>query len=764
MKKLLLILVLTIPFIGFGQSWEKTFALSWNNHGSSVQQTIDGGYIILGYTYIQGSTTTNSHYDVYLIKTDVNGIEQWHQTFNDTTNGGNGSDHAYSVQQTTDGGYIITGRVQHSSGWGPSGYSDVFLIKTDVNGIEQWNKNFGVTDHSSGQFVQQTIDGGYIICGQYGNNASTIPYQVYLIKTDVNGIEQWNQTFGGIDYENAWSCQQTIDGGYIICGGTGSNIGSDDVYLIKTDGYGIEQWNQTFGGTGSEDGFSVQQTTDGGYIITARTVSFGNGGTDVYLIKTDGYGIEQWTKTFGGTGEDYGRSVQQTTDGGYIIAGITNSFGNGNSDVYLIKTDGSGNELWSQTFGGTGNEYAVSVKQTTDGGYIICGDQNNLVYVIKTDSNGCVHTFSSQISTDCDTYSWNGQAYTSSGVYTFASTNSNGCDSTATLNLTINPSTTSTSNVTECDSYTWNGQTYTSTGVYTFVSTNSNGCDSTATLNLTINPSSISSVSVTECDTYIWNGTNYNATGTYSYQTTNLSGCDSTAILNLTINNSTTNTYIDTVCDSYIWSVNGVSYISSIIDTVIGVNSAGCTETNILNLTINNAFTSSILGNTQVSYLSTETYNVAQNIGSIFNWYLDNGGIIINGQTTNSIEVQWGGTSGTYELYVIETDIDGCIGDTIFYSVNVSNTTNVEDLNIDKLTIYPNPSKDVFNVEFTSLVSHDLEVRIINSIGEIVYIDNVNNHIGEYSTSISLEKYSKAIYFLEIQTDNGIVNKKLILQ
>ena len=108
--------------------------------------------------------------------------------------------------------------------------------------------------------------------------------------------------------------------------------------------------------------------------------------------------------------------------------------------------------------------------------------------------------------------------------------------------------------------------------------------------------------------------------------------------------------------------------------------------------------------------------------------------------------------------------MNGCVGDTIFLSVNVSNSTNIEELNIDKLTLYPNPSQDVFNIEFTSLVRQDLELRIINSIGEIVYIDNLNNHIGQYNNSISLAKYSKAIYFLEIQTDDGIVNKKLILQ
>jgi hypothetical protein len=650
----------------------------------------------------------------------------------------------------------------------------LILLCVPLIGLGQgWEQIFGFGQiggyHNS---VQQTSDGGYIITGTTGDICFM---DIYLIKTDGNGDSLWIKTFGGIGDQEGNSVQQTTDGGYIITGTTYSfGNGGSDVYLIKTDGNGIEQWSQTFGGTDDERGHSVQQTTDGGYIITGQTQSFGNGNYDVYLIKTDGSGIEQWSQTFGGTDDDSGYSVQQTTDGGYIITGFTSilwgGIANGGRDVYLIKTDGYGVEQWSQTFGGTGWAFGSSVQQTTDGAYIISGEIEGgsalgfQLYLIKTDSNGCVHTFSSQISTDCDTYSWNGTSYTSSGSYTYLTTDSNGCHSTATLNLTINPSSTSSDSVTECDTYIWNGTSYTSSGSYTYLTANSNGCDSTATLNLTINPSSTSSVSVTECDTYIWNGTSYTTSGTYSYQTTNSLGCDSTVILNLTINNSTTNSYIDTVCDSYIWSVNGVSYISSIIDTVIGVNASGCTETDILNLIINNASSSSILGNTQVSYLSTETYNVAQNIGSIFNWYLDNGGIIINGQTTNSIEVQWGGTSGTYELYVIETDIDGCIGDTIFYSVNVSNTTNVEDLNIDKLTIFPNPSKDVFNLEFISLVRQDLELRIINSIGEIVYIDNISNHIGKYSNSISLEKYSKAIYFLEIQTDDGIVNKKLILQ
>lgn len=338
MQKIKFILLFTIPFIGFGQGFEKTFGGANFDLGYSVQPTSDGGYIITGSTESYG----NGDADVYLVKTDANGDSLWTKTF-----GGASQDYGSSLQLTSDGGYIIAGRTEYSNG-----DKDVYLIKTDANGDTLWTKTYGGTSLDFGLFVQQTTDGGFIITGateSFGNGGR----DVYLAKTDANGIEQWAQSFGGSVFDLGNCVQQTTDGGYIIVGGTNSfGNGDRDAYLIKTDGNGVEQWNQTFGGVEFDVGNSVKQTSDGGYIITGRTASFGAGNKDVYLIKTDGSGTEQWYKTFGGPSFDLGTAVQQTPDGGYVICGGTDSFGAGARDAYLIKTDSNGTELWNETLGG----------------------------------------------------------------------------------------------------------------------------------------------------------------------------------------------------------------------------------------------------------------------------------------------------------------------------------------------------------------------------------------------------------------------------
>ena len=307
--------------------WEKTFGGSGWDYGNSVQQTTDGGFIIAGGTEPFGAGSR----DVYLIKTDPNGNLQWQKTF-----GGSDSDSGSSVQQTTDGGFIIAGGTRSFG----AGGDDVYLIKTDPNGNLQWQKTFGGSYWDEGHSVQQTADGGYIIAGYYTYSFGEKFYSdVYLIKTDPNGNLQWEKTFDGSDWDEGHSVQQTADGGYIVAGfyryffDDGSY---SDVYLIKTDPNGNLQWEKTFGGISYDKGYSVQQTTDCGFIITGFTNSFGAGSSDVYLIKTNSDGNSVWQRTFGGIGYDEGHSVQQTADGGYIIAGDTSA---GGGDVYLIKLE-----------------------------------------------------------------------------------------------------------------------------------------------------------------------------------------------------------------------------------------------------------------------------------------------------------------------------------------------------------------------------------------------------------------------------------------
>ena len=396
MKKLYLLLpILFLIYWGCEEPEEKdesitfvkTIGGSSYDYGSSVQQTTDGGYIITGSTYDGGSNTG----DIWLIKTDSNGDSLWTQTF-----GGLEHENSYSVQQTTDGGYIITGSTRSFG----NGSNDVWLIKTDSQGNEEWNQTFGGSDSDVSISLQQTSDGGYIITGgtnSYGNGNG----DVWLIKTDPQGNEEWNQTFGSNDnQDNSFSVQQTEDGGYVITGFTRVfGNGFYDIWLIKTDSNGDSLWTNTFGGSDWEWGKSVQQTEDGGYVITGFTGSFGNGLFDVWLIKTDTNGNEEWNQTFGGSGDDLGHSVQQTEDGGYIVTGHTNSYGNGEDDVWLIKTDSEGNEEWNQTFGGSYTDRGYSVQQTTDGGYIVTGHTNSYgngdedVWLIKTDSEGNTVSF-----------------------------------------------------------------------------------------------------------------------------------------------------------------------------------------------------------------------------------------------------------------------------------------------------------------------------------------------------------------------------------
>jgi len=301
--------------------WTKTFGdIKWDL-GNDLQQTSDEGYIITGYTdsFVQGGAFVPR---VCLIKTDSLGDSLWAKTF--VGKRGN------SVQQTSDGGYII-------AGVGGGGWGGILLIKTDDSGNKVWSKILGGKYDDVGYSVQQTFDGGYIVTGYTVDGAQDPEWawsDIWLFKTDESGDALWTKTFGGEYSEDfGFSVQQTSDGGYIVTGFTYT----DNICLIKTDESGDALWTKAFGGSGRSWGYSVQQTSDGGYIVTGFTESYGAGDSDIWLIKTDVSGDTLWTKTFGGKYDDQGYSVKQTFDGGYIVTGFTESYGAGKADIWLIR-------------------------------------------------------------------------------------------------------------------------------------------------------------------------------------------------------------------------------------------------------------------------------------------------------------------------------------------------------------------------------------------------------------------------------------------
>jgi hypothetical protein len=322
------------------------------------QKTSDGGYVGCGYSGTSGNA--------FLMKLDSIGDTLWTKYF-----GGAQGDYGLSVFETADGGYAVSGYTYSFGG----GNSDAYLIKTDNNGTFQWSKSYGGLYAEDFTTVKQTADGGYILLGSSASFGSgPTDFDLYLVKTDMNGDTLWTKKIGGANADNGLCLELTNDSGFIITGYTNSiGIGQDDIFLLKTNSLGNVLWTKTYGGAESDVANDVQQTSDGGYILTGKTHSFGafsNDG-DVYLIKTDAAGDTLWSKTFGGSGTDIGYSVKQTTDGGYAVCGWTYSFGAGAIDVYLLKTDSQGNLLWSNTLGGGSFDYGYSLVETNDNGYFI---------------------------------------------------------------------------------------------------------------------------------------------------------------------------------------------------------------------------------------------------------------------------------------------------------------------------------------------------------------------------------------------------------
>ena len=358
-----------------------------DDEGKHVIQTSDGGYLLAANT--DRSFTGFGGTDVLLLKLTPEGDTSWSALIGDTAD-----QTVMAVQQTTDGGYIFAGQT-----WaGGMNDGDSWLVKTDAFGNVSWQKQYADTIEDGLHDVKQTSDGGYIAVGQVNDTDSTFAENYYVIKTNSTGDTTWTKRIGTKGFDD-WAYEVQIVGttGYLIGGFTASfGAGSRDFWFVRTDLNGDTIWTRTFGGSGNERMNAVKPTSDGGFVGVGQTPSFQAGLADVYIAKINSLGDSVWTKYYGTANEEIGYDIWETSDKGFVIAAFTNSFGAGGKDAWLLRTDSLGDTTWTKTFGNGGDEEFESAALTSDGGFVFTGFSNShspaytwkSIYVVKTDTLG----------------------------------------------------------------------------------------------------------------------------------------------------------------------------------------------------------------------------------------------------------------------------------------------------------------------------------------------------------------------------------------
>ena len=392
----LLALVLLVSGAALAQpaaQWSVTLGGDGDEFAHAVALSGDGGFLIAGEKRSFGPASQ----DGWLVKLDANGKEVWDRRY-----GGPESDIIYSVQRTSDGGYILAGET-HSFGGATASRSNFWLIKINSEGQEEWQRSYDSTD-SEGQgesstalAVRQTQDGGYILAGSATGppaleNGGT---SIRLVRTDPNGELLWTSNAGFSSGALAYDIAEAPDGGFVIvgnssavnsgAGNSGEGRNGSDALLIKTDADGALEWSKTFGGSYNDEARSLALTSDGGYALGGFTWSRGAGLSDFWLVKANSQGEDEWQRTFGGVPRDAAHALIQTSDGGFALAGWSESFIGGDRS-WVVKTDSLGSLEWStahplitdatasataQT--GQRSAGARAIRQTPDGGFIVVG-------------------------------------------------------------------------------------------------------------------------------------------------------------------------------------------------------------------------------------------------------------------------------------------------------------------------------------------------------------------------------------------------------
>lgn len=380
--------------------WQKCLG-GENNESGVITLTLDGGYIVAGYSESNDGNVIGNHgnSDVWVVKLDALGNTSWQKCL-----GGSNYDGANAVIQCRDSGYVVVGASESNDAdvSGNHGGFDFWVVKLDALGNVSWQKSLGGSAFDAANSIIQTTEGGYVVVGVSESNNGDISgnhgnYDAWIVKLDELGNISWQKSLGGSAFDAVYSIIQKQVGGYVVAGYTYSNNGdvngnngAHDFWIIELDTLGNISWQKCLGGGDHENAFSIL-SIDGGYVVSGTSNSIdGNlnenhGGFDFWIVNIDTLGGIVWQKSLGGLENDEAFSIKQTQEGGYIVAGYSESndgnvSGNhGEADCWIVKLDKLGNIVWQKSLGGTSIEIAYSINPTQDGGYVIAGysDSNN---------------------------------------------------------------------------------------------------------------------------------------------------------------------------------------------------------------------------------------------------------------------------------------------------------------------------------------------------------------------------------------------------